>query len=232
MRISDRTLMVVGFITFLITLSSVSVIMLKVGGVDGITGFAVTNKTTATVNVTVVGAVSLTLVNSTVIFDSGTLKLNGDTNGGTRINSSVGTNEGSGFSEPTPFHLRNDGNVFINVTINGSAPEDLFGVSSGGLNYSFAAESMSPSEVLGGTCGNYSSGSGSDNQFSAIANATRPFGVTMPSDTNFTIVCPNMSYSAGSDEFNVTIYMNITENVGNGTYSDTIEFMATSHAHS
>ena len=220
--------MFLGMFTFLVVLGCVSVVLLKIGGVDGLTGYATINTTKGYVNVTVAAATSVTLVTNSITFSEGIVAVSGPT----PVNTSVGTNPSS-FGDPGPFRLRNDGNVYVNVTINGSTPNELLGVN-GIVNYSFAIENFTTAannESLNNTCANYSAGSPATGFWLyAEANESQPLGITMSNFHN--MVCPNMSY-VNNDEFNVSIFFNLTTDVGtNTTYADVVEFNIASLGHS
>ena len=228
MKVTEKTLMFLGMFTFLVVLGCVSVVLIKIGGVDGLTGYATINTTKGYVNVTVAASTSVTLVTNSIAFSEGIVAVSGPT----LVNTSVGTNPSS-FGDPGPFHLRNDGNVYVNVTINGSTPDELLGVSTI-VNYSFAIENFTTavnSENLNNTCANYGDGSPATEIWSyATSNGDKPFGITMSNSHN--MVCPNMSY-VNNDEFNVSIFFNLTTDVGtNTTYADVVEFNIASLGHS
>ncbi len=229
MQVTDRTLMITGLITFLVTLGCVTVILIKIGGVGGLTGLVLTNTSYGRVNVTIEPSTAVTLVTSVVDFGSGTLD-----NAGNVLNTSDGDNAGTnpnGFSKPGPFRLRNDGNVYVNVTLNGSTPSQLLGVTSSSVNYSFATKNISSTELFNNTCANKSTGVGINYFHYANSSSTQPFGITM--SNSFQMVCPNMSYVAASDEFNVSIFFNLSTTIAtNVTYSDVVGFFITSLGHS
>ncbi|MDP3917422.1 MAG: hypothetical protein Q8Q42_04015 [Nanoarchaeota archaeon] len=231
MKIGDRTLIITGLLTLLITLGSVTIILMKIDGVAGITGFATSNASIGFVNVTILPSVALTLVVDHVNFSSGTID-----SVGTAINTSDGDNNGDnpgGFDNPGPFRLRNDGNVYVNVTLNGSTPAIFFGgiAATSDLNYSFATKNISSNELFNDTCGNYDTGAGIDYFHYANSSDTQPFGITM--NPNHQMVCPNMSYVTATDEFNVSIFLNITTAVApDANYTDVVEFFVTSLGHS
>jgi len=220
--------MVVGLFTFLVTLGCITVILVKLGGVGGLAGLATTNTSTGYVNVTVESNVAVTLVVDTIDFGDGTIAIAGST-----INTSVGTNPG-GFDDPGPFRLRNDGNTFVNVTLNGSTPLELLGVDNAAVNYSFAAQNASGTttgELFNNSCYGYGDGTGAGYAHAANSSNTQPFGITM--SNNHRMVCPNFSYVDAHDEINVSIFFNISSSVSaNTTYSDVLEFVVTSLGHS
>jgi hypothetical protein len=226
--ISDRTLVITGMVTFLVTLGCVTIILMKLGGVGGLTGFAATNTSIGYVNVTVEPGVAVTLVVDTVNFGDGTIDAAGNA-----INTSDGDNGGAnpnGFDNPGPFHIRNDGNVFVNVTLNGSTPSEFLTIDASDVNFSFATKNISTDELFNDTCGDEAGGTGGGFYHQANSSANNPFGITM--SNNHQMVCPNMSYVAATDEFNVSIFLNISNNVpSNRTFNTTLEFFVTSLGH-
>jgi hypothetical protein len=224
-KISDRSLVITGMVTFLVTLGCVTVILMKLGGVGGLTGLATSNTSIGYVNITVEPGVAVTLLTDTIDFGDGTIDTTGNP-----INSSVGTNP-NGFNDPGPFRLQNDGNVYVNVTINGSTPNELLGVDDSAVNYTFGAENGSGGELYNNTCDSEGDGTGDGFFHPANLSANNPFGITM--SNNHQMVCPNMSYVADTDEFNVSIFFNISNDVtANTTYADVVEFRITSLGHS
>jgi hypothetical protein len=210
-------------------LGCVSVVLVKIGGVDGLTGYATLNTSEGYVNVTVAASTAVTLVTDTIAFSEGIVAVSGPT----AVNTSVGTNPSS-FGDPGPFRLRNDGNVYVNVTFKGSTPNGLLGVD-GIVNYSFAIENFTTaanSENINNTCSNFDDGSpATEFWLYAETNESQPLGITM--SNAYQMVCPNMSYADTNDEFNVSIFFNLTTDVGtNTTYADVVEFNIASHGHS
>jgi hypothetical protein len=216
MNVSDRTLVMVGLLAFFVSLGCVSFVLVELGGVDGITGFATTNATYGYVNVSILSSVAVTLVQNTIDFGSGNLSAS------TLYVNSSGNNAGNSnqFSTPGAFHLRNDGNVHVNVTVNGSTSLEFFGIS--GQAYKYAIETGNDGAYTT-VCHNVSGGGGSNDQIYA-AN-----GIAIIN--SHTTVCPNMSYASGVDEFNVSIFLEITNDTVNGSYSDTLEFQIMSLEH-
>ena len=225
MKVSDRTLVWVGLLAFFVSLGCVSFVLVELGGVDGITGFATTNVTYGYVNVTVLSSVAVTLVVDTVEFGSGAL------GSGTKYINSSNSNSGnpSGFSKPGPFHLRNDGNVYVNVTVNGSTATEFFGVA--GQQYRYGMESGNDGALVT-VCGNYSLGSVDRYRWNYAESNSSQIGVDFTIGETHDMLCPNMSYSASADELNVSIFLEITNSTANGTYEDKLEFMIISLEHS
>ncbi len=227
MKVTDRTLLFLGMMTFLVVLGCVSVVLVNIGGVDGLTGYATINTSVGYVNVSVRASTAVTLVTNTIAFSDGIVALTGAV-----VNSSIGTNP-STFGNPGPFRLRNDGTVFVNVTVNGTNSTKLFGAGGGGINYSYALENFTTTAAgrVNQTCTNFEDGSPATDIWSyATSNGDKPFGITM--NLNHNMVCPNMSYIDARDEFNVSIFFNLTTDIiSNVTYSDVLEFRITSLGH-
>jgi len=225
MKVSDKTLVILMFVAIVITIGSIGMIVFKVGGVGGITGFVTQNESIGYVNISIVSSIAVTLTTDTIDFGNGTLDLTGIT----YLNASEGVNEGGGFDEPGPFHLRNDGNVYANVTVNGSTPAEFYGADYSLANYTYAIEDDGD-EVLGDTCFDVHEGPGENNSTFAQANISGGYGITM--SNAFTTVCPNMSYVDANDEFNVTIYLNINLSIVEKIIGDVLVFKITSNGHS
>tara|TARA_Y100000310_G_scaffold345487_1_gene465552 strand:- start:579 stop:1268 length:690 start_codon:yes stop_codon:yes gene_type:complete len=229
LKVTDRTLLVLGMVTFLVVLGCVSVVLINIGGVDGLTGYATINRTVGYVNISVKSAIAVTLTNATLVFDAGVLNPSGET----QVNTSrpAGDNPG-GFGKPGPFKIRNDGNVFVNITINSSATHvNLFGALDPPANFSYAIEDV---QITGGgnfqvnkTC--HGAGGGITDGNYSTHNATQPFGITF--STIPSMLCPNMSYTT-NDELNISIFFNLTDEVINGTYNTSIQLTVTSLGHS
>jgi hypothetical protein len=218
MEVTDRTLLGVGTVTFIVALGCFSIILLNVGGMDGITGFAVSNTSYGYVNVSVAGVVSVQMVNPDVDFGSGVTALSGATN-----LYSNGTQGGSGFSTAADFQLKNNGNVHANVTINGSTPRKFYGNTTATGNYTFFL-TQAKSEAIATVC------TTANSQDAGIAKG--PDNETQFAGTH-QILCPNMTNDDATDEFNVTIHltMQAADNL-NGSFTDTIEFQIYSLGHS
>lgn len=213
MKITDRVLNFTGLIAVLVVLGSISTILFVTGGIGGLTGFNIINETHGTVNVTVSTTVEVALLASNVDFGSGFINPSGNT----LINSTEPNANPNGFSSPTSFWLRNDGNVYINLTINSSKTAlDLF--STPIPSYQYRLENTSLTEWTNSSCYDASSDSMA---FALIAQDL---------DTGEKTVCPNLSYAnAGgfTDEVNVSILLALNSTV-NGTAGDHIQFTARS----
>ncbi len=213
MEITDRVLTFTGLIAILVVLGSISLILFTTGGISGLTGFNIINETEGTVNVTVDTTVEVALLNANVDFGSGFVSASGNT----LINSTEPNANPNSFSSPTSFWLRNDGNVYINLTINSSKTAlDLFSTPTPA--YQYRLENTSHNEWTNSSCFD----AGSDSMAFAL--------VVQDLDTGEKTVCPNLSYansSAFTDEINVSILLTLNSTI-NGTGNDHIQFTARS----
>tara|TARA_Y100000310_G_C20550026_1_gene747584 strand:- start:399 stop:1100 length:702 start_codon:yes stop_codon:yes gene_type:complete len=230
-EIPDKFLMGLMVVALVVTVGSIGTVLFKLGGAGGITGFATTNTSMGSVNVTVIPQTAVSLVVGSIDFGSGTLTSGSSTL--TAINTTA-TPGGSDFSSSGDFHLRNDGNVYVNVTINASTVEEYFSVTSGpteNMNYSYAVRnsSLSGTDMFNSSCTDFLAGSGDDDDGYALIGNNGPFGISL--STTPQTVCPNMSYVDNNDEINVSIFLLINSSVGEGSFNDTVEFLIYSHGH-
>lgn len=187
---SDHIVTVFFVLALVSTVGGFVVILTSIGGdFSLLTGFATTQ--TATVNVTVQSTSAITITPSLIEFGSGTLAGGA---AGTRINTS-GTSNVGGFSAPPPIKVQNDGNVFLNISINGTPAASW--VNGSGSTYEYIGV------VAEGGC------------LAANLTTTRtPFSATL------TRICSYLNYSDASDSFNVSIFLNLSSDTGAGTYTD------------
>lgn len=213
MEITDRVLNVTGLITLVIVLEAISIVLSTTGGIGGLTGFNTINYTEGTVNVSVDTTVEVALLYATVNFGSGYISATGNT----LINTSDGNANPNGFSSPTSFWLRNDGNVYVNLTVNTSKTAlNLFSTPTPA--YQYRLENTSANEWTNKSCYD----AGADSMAFAL--------VLQDLDTGEKTVCPNLSYSNASaftDEINVSIFLTLNSTI-NGTAGDHIQFTARS----
>ncbi len=213
MKVTDKILNFTGVLTLLVVLGSIATILFATGGISGLTGFNIINETTGTVNVTVSTTVDVALLASNVNFGTGYVSATGNT----LINSTEPNANPNGFSSPTSFWLRNDGNVYVNLTINSSKTAlNLFTTPT--PSYQYRLENTSLTEWTNSSC--YSTAS-VDMAFALDAQDL---------STGEKTVCPNLSYAnAGgfTDEINVSILIALNSTV-NGTAGDFIQFTARS----
>jgi len=233
-QISDRTLISMMLVALVVTVGSVGMIFFKAGGVNLITGLNVDNTSTGEINITVEEQAAVTLIVGGINFGAGSLD---SASSLTFLNTSGthgagnGTFEGVGFGSNLngSFQLQNDGNVYVNVSINGTSPDDFFGITGGNMNYSYGLENTSAIESLSASCSNFEGGSNkNDELYYASPNSTQTSGITF--DAIHQIVCPNMSYADANDSFNVSIFLAINISVF-GDLNTTVEFLATSLGH-
>lgn len=213
MEITERVLTFTGLIAVVVVLGSISMILSTTGGIGGLTGFNIINETEGTVNVTVDTTVEVALLNANVDFGSGYVSATGNT----LINSTEPNANPNTFSSPTSFWLRNDGNVYVNLTINSSKTAlNLFSTPT--PSYQYRLENTSHNEWTNSSC------------FDAGADSMAFALVVQDLDTGEKTVCPNLSYansSAFTDEINVSILLALNSTI-NGTAGDHIQFTARS----
>ena len=194
----DRLLHVLFVLALFSVGGGILVILHTVGGdLSIITGFATT--TQGTVNVSVTKTAAITLNNSLVNFGAGQLA-GGEA--GTRVNSTIGNTNPSSFLEPSPFSLRNDGNVNVNVTINGTPAATFLNSRS---TYEWAG--------LAGEGGCKSNN---------LTTARSTMSAT------HTIICANLTFIDTTDTFAINIFLNLSSDLPVGNYTDAaVEFIAT-----
>lgn len=191
-QVSDRIVSLFLILAIVSTLGGFLMILATISGdFARITGFATTQ--TATVNVTIQATASMAISPTLIEFGSGTLS--GGANG-TAINTSgAGTNFG-GFSKPSPINVTNDGNVDLNITINGSLPSTWL---SSGSTY----EWQGAAGVEAGSCPS----TNLTTTRTAFANA-------------LTRVCANLTYSDAADTISIHIFLNLSSSLPAATYND------------
>ncbi len=218
MRVDDRTLVITGILAFVAVLGSIITVLSVTGGVGGIVGLSIINETHGTVNVTVSTTVSMALLNSNVNFGTGYINAAGST----LINTTEPNDNPNGFSSPTSFWLRNDGNVYVNLSVNSTQDaNDLF--STAIPSYQYRLENTSHNEWTNSSCFDYVGGGAAEDKMAYAL-------IAQDLQTYEKIVCPNMSYansSAFTDEINVSILLTLNSTV-NGTGNDHIQFTAIS----
>ena len=120
MNISNRTLITLFIVAIVVVTGSVLTILTAFydGGVSPLTGF---NILSGTVNLTVVESITISLPVNKVEFGASTHE-----GSAFSINTTAGTNLFS-FGEPGPLTVQNDGNVFVNLSINGTTAANFLG---------------------------------------------------------------------------------------------------------
>jgi hypothetical protein len=197
-EISNRSLVILAGIALFVTFVGASISLIKTGNMEFplITGLATT--ATGKVNVTVESIVSISLPTSSVDFGNGSLT---SAPSHTFVNTSATTNP-STFNEPGPLRVRNDGNVLINITINGTVPGTFLGGTDPTYAWQAAAGEGGCLTGLNTTMGNFSN--------------------------TPTLACNETNFTDVTDEFNVSIFLEIPSDVAVGLKQDTvIQFSAT-----
>jgi len=211
-EISNRTLVFLITIAIFFSLFGTVTVLNKLGvdAVPLITG-AQTATQQAQVNVTVAASTSIVLRNgANVTFG------NGSAAGGVALSTLGGTDNPNTFFDPgsnsdaDDFVVENDGNVDVNLTINGSSAAD------------FITSGTSPAYNWSGT--NFSSVETTDNGCidGNLTTTQTPFGV----EGNDSI-CQNFTFRDADDRLNVTINLFLPGDTEPSTYTDSnIFFMA------
>lgn len=195
-EVSDRVVSVALILAILSTLGGFLVILTTISGdFSQITGFAQTQ--TAVVNVTVAATASIGISPTRIEFGSGTL--DGGPNG-TAINTSGGGSNLGGFSKPSPINVTNDGNVDLNITINGTLPSTWL---NSGSTYEWAGANTTEAGACGGGAG-----------FSNLTTARSPFQAALRR------VCANLTFSDGTDSISIHIFLNLSSSLTPTTYTD------------
>ena len=196
--ISNKTLVYLFVIAVAITLVGTTASMMKLGKVELplMTGFAA-RVSNGTVNISISGLVAISLAANYGLVDFGNGSLTGSPY--TNINTILATNP-STFNEPTEFRVQNDGNIDVNITVNGSGPNTLFGTTNID-NYAW----------------NGSSGSGGCNEDSGtnLTAAVANFSATPA------LACANLTFRSPGDNFGVEIYLSIRNDQPAGLKQDT-----------
>ncbi len=195
-QVPDRMVTIVLIIAIIVAISGFVNVVNKVGGdFSLITGFATSG--TGIVNVTVDATAAITLTNSTVEFGNGAV-----TGGavGTIVNTSEWAGQPSTFANSAPITVQNDGNVDVNITINGT-PVATF------LN------SNSQFQWAGAT------GEGG----CPAANLTTTL-TEMAAAAAY--VCTNLTSLDSADHFNINIQVNLSSDLLAQTYTADVEIVA------
>src|SRR3989344_2696674 len=125
MKISNKLLLFLLVLALLSIVTSIVLILERLGTSGFLTGFAIF--ATGVVNVLIQATTDINLVEvANVDFGSGTLNTgNLNTTLNTTDPSYGGTNP-NGFSNPGPFTVRNDGNTEVNISVNSSNTASSF----------------------------------------------------------------------------------------------------------
>ncbi len=212
MEITDRTLLIMTGITIFVVLGGVLTILIKTGGGPFITGFASYNvSTNGTVKVNVQSTVAISLIESTNFMDfgAGSLIPSPNTNY-TFVNTSA--SPPGGFSPRGPFKIRNDGDVDVNITINGTTAANFLGGSA--ANFSFQSNPTGSGALNSQSDGCV--GNRSNNDTGGIFDI-----VAAPK-----LVCTNLSFTNGADVTNISIFLKVPSDVATGAKHATVQFIA------
>jgi len=187
-QISNKMITYLAVIAILLTLFGTTISLVKLGTfeVPFITGLATTSNVTGTVNITVAKFIAVSLNTSLVDFGNGTI---GPEFIFTAVNTTAGTNP-STFLEPYGIVIRNDGNVDINVTLNGSTAAEFFP----GLTTPSYMWNASQNET--NSCGS--------------GNANNISGAILSVTNTHTNVCTNLTFPDSQDEVRIDIYLNVS----------------------
>lgn len=199
MTISDRTLVVLTVIAILTTLGGTLTIVQHIGpDIPLLTGLATTD--TGIVNVTIDAAVNIVFVVDVVDFESGVPDAANIRNINTSDPDMGGGNNPGGFANPGPFLIRNDGNVDVNVTINGTAADTFLG----GTNPTYQFASTAPDN--------------SDDGCPTNRTAT----TLLPMNATRQPFCLNLTFTDSADETNVSIFLGLPSDIPIGEKRDTV----------
>lgn len=199
MKISDRTLIILILLALLSVITSMILILEKLGAPSFLVGLVTLD--TGVVNVTISATTDINFVNDNVDFGSGTVNLGGINTSVNTSDTAWGGNENpNGFSNPGPFQVRNDGNVDVNITINSSSTASTF---IGGTNPGYYAVGSFVGTDEG--CLN-----------NMTNNSTALNGIT---STAF-LICENLTYADAADTLNISIFLDIPSDAVTGLKTD------------
>ncbi len=202
MKVSNNMLVVLVILALLSVITSILIILDRIGAPSMLSGFAAMD--TGVVNVTITATTDINLIVDNVDFGTSTLVSGGQN---TTVNTSDtvwGGNANPGtFSNPGPFMVRNDGNAEVNLSVNSSSTAQTF---IGGTNpgYYFVGSYTGSRDGCGGAIG--------DN---ITNNATiNPFSTTpVP-------ICENLTFPDVADQMNISIFIDIPNDVSAGLKTD------------
>lgn len=201
-EISNRMLLYLSVFAIFITLFGATISMVKMGKFElpFITGLAASSTQTGTVNVTIANTISISLNTSFADFGNGSLSAAPSY---TAVNTTAAANP-STFNEPYGIVVRNDGNVDINITLNGSAASTFLG-------------GTTPS-YMWNTSDNESNSCGASGLNYSTKNIT---GNITSVTTTHQRVCSNLTFPDATDEIIIEIYLNLSPDMPAGrTYTD------------
>ncbi|MDP1694554.1 MAG: hypothetical protein Q8L34_03360 [Candidatus Woesearchaeota archaeon] len=208
MKVSNQLLVVLLVLALLSIVTSIILILERLGAPGFLTGLATFD--TGVVNVTISATTDINFIEpANVDFGSGTLVSSSVAGVNTSLNTSDpawgGGANPSTFAEPGPFTVRNDGNTEVNLSVNSSNTAATFigGTSPG---YYFVP---SPTGTGRDGCG------GDDGNNITAWNST----LTAFSSTAVTI-CENLTFSDNGDEINISIFIDIPYDATTGLKTD------------
>jgi len=197
-QVSNRVVSTFLMLAIITTIGGLATILISTGGdMSLLTGLATTQ--TAIVNVTVSATAAITISPSIIEFGTGSLL------GGTQtpINTTGGgVGNPGGFSKPSPINVTNDGNVDLNITINGTPAGNWL---STGSTYEWAGANST--EVL--ACNALSAGG-----FTNLTTSRNPFTAALRR------VCANLTWSDANDMISIHIFLNLSTSTSASTYTD------------
>ncbi|MBI1972927.1 hypothetical protein HYS50_02900 [Candidatus Woesearchaeota archaeon] len=202
MKISDRTLIILILLALLSVITSMILILEKLGAPSFLTGLATFD--TGVVNVTISATTDINLAVDNVDFGSGTVVLGGlNTSVNTSDTAWGGNSNPSTFANPGPFQVRNDGNVDVNISVNSSSTAATF---IGGTNpgYYFVGSYVGTDEGCGGADGVNITNNATLNGFTSSALE----------------ICQNLTYADAADTVNISIFIDIPSDATTGLKTD------------
>ncbi len=204
MKVSNKLLAFLLILALLSIISSLILILGKLGAPTLLAGFVTFD--TGVVNVTISATTDINLQEpANVDFGSSTLLAG---TGNTSINTSDpaygGTNPGT-FAAPGPFTLRNDGNTELNISVNSSNTADTF-IGGTQPGYYFTPSPVGTRDGCGGP---------SANNISAYNGSIYSFSTTAQQ------ICENLTFSdTGGDQINISIFIDIPSDTSTGLKTD------------
>jgi hypothetical protein len=196
MEISDQTLIILTVIALITTVGGTVLILQKLGpDVPALTGLA--SAVTGTVNVTIDPTVSIILNVDHINFSGGSV-VSGSLI--TELNTTGADGGGanpSTFADPGDFLIENNGNVDVNLTINGTPAANWIGGTSPTYRFSHNAPGTDDG------CAN---------------NRTN----TAPTTLNAGLLefCINLTFTDAADTTNISIYLGIPSDIPSGSITD------------
>ena len=209
-NISNRTLVVLISIAIFFILFGTTTILGSLGQpVPFITGLLSTTAE-GQVSVVVAETTSIRIIGSNVSFGNGSAVDN------VSLSTASGTDNPSTFNDPSnaaadDFLIENDGNVDVNLTLNGSSAADFITTGTAPL-YNFSAKNSS--NLLDNGCIVFENSSG---QSGAALNSSQiPFGVGSVAPS----ICNNFTFRNLNDTINVTINLFLPGDTEPQNYTD------------